>query len=291
MKIVAYICFGLLVFASFSLAEEAAPVDMADVEEAADLDAAPVSEEETADFEEKEAQDAAEAVEEEKPVAAPVVMDLRSDYLKTRKGDGDSRLPQITFTIGTRALYMSLLDDKKGRPFENSFIGSIHKLEADQNMLPIHPYVQATAAVGDFNLGLGFTYSYFKVSTRDNGGGDGAVKTDALSLYAIASYSAPFNLTPFVEAGVGMAMNSFDAFSDWSEGGKREFDLDDSTLFYVGGGIDYAVMDHWLLNVYVRYMTYDVDGEYIYRGDSRPAQSFTFPLEHIGFGVGLAYAF
>ncbi|MDR0994451.1 MAG: transporter [Verrucomicrobiota bacterium] len=200
-------------------------------------------------------------------------------------------MQRFRLSLGTRILYISLLDDRKGQPFHDSFVGSIYKLDAEQNALPIHPYLQLTTRLNKWDLGGGISYSYLKTSTRDNGSGDGAVKSDAVLGYLLAAYSAAFSLTPFVEAGIGYAFTSFDAFSDWSENGKREFDLDDSFVYYVGGGCAYAFTPNWSVNAYVRYMQYDVDGKYIYRGDSRAPQAFTFPMEQVAFGLGVTYAF
>jgi len=195
-------------------------------------------------------------------------------------------------SLGTRILYVSLLADTKGIPFHNSFGGSIYKLDADQNYLPLRPYAQVTTRVGAAELGLGLSYDHLlAAATIDNEGGDGDIQMESLMFYLVAAYPNKTRFTPFGEVGLAAYWNSFDPDPDWSRNGYREFDLDDSIAPYLAGGCDIAIAGNFSANLYIRYVDVDVDGVYIFRGDARPPQPFTFTLEHIAYGVGVKYVF
>jgi hypothetical protein len=203
----------------------------------------------------------------------------------------ESAAARVEVSVGTRILLVELLDDAQGRPFENSFIGSIYKLDADQEYLPLRPFVQATLPAGAFRLGLGASYDQLSVATRDDGGGDGDVEMKGLLLYAVASCPNASAFTPFAELGAALYDNSFDPIPSWSEGGLRTFRLDDSAAPYIALGCDARLDDRWAIQLYARYADVDVDGVYVFQGDSRPPESFTFTLEHLAFGVGLQCSF
>ena len=191
--------------------------------------------------------------------------------------------------LGTRILYVSLLAATKGSPYNHSFIGSIYKLDAYQNYLPLRPYVQITKRIGPAELGLGLSYDQLKVATVDDGGGDGDIQMYNLMLYLLAAYPNKTRFTPFGEFGLAAYWNSFDPDPTWSQNGYRRFDLENSTSPYLAGGCDVAITGNFSANLYIRYVNVDVDGEYIY--DSHNPEPFTFTLEHIAYGVGVKYAF
>ena len=197
----------------------------------------------------------------------------------------------VRFELGVRSMGVHLTDDKKGEPFHNSFIGSIYKLKAKQNWLPIHPFAQLEFALpGGLWLGAGATYSHLDVETLDDGGGDGDIESDILLAYALLEYPVE-RLRPYAEAGYGRAFNTFDAIDSWSSKGRREFVLEDSPVWMVGGGLGVALTDHFTLDAHVRYVHFDVDGTYVFRGDSRPDTDFTFTPSYIAAGLGISYAF
>ena len=193
--------------------------------------------------------------------------------------------------LGTRSLFVNLLADSKGRPFENSFVGSITKLEADQDYAPVRPYAQITALVGPAELGLGISYDSLTVATMDSDGGDGDIVMDCWMAYLVAAYPNKTRFTPFGEVGLASYQNTFEPFASWAENGKREFALENSQSIYYAGGCDITLGGNWSANLYLRYMDVEVDGEYIFRGDSRPSEPFTFTLEHMAYGVGVKYTF
>lgn len=194
------------------------------------------------------------------------------------------------FELGIRSMGVHLTDDKKGEPFKGSFIGSIYKLKAKQNWVPIHPFAQLEFALpGGLWLGAGATYSHLDVETLDDGGGDGDIESDLVLAYAIMEYPVT-RLRPYAEAGGGWAFNTFDAIGSWSAGNRREFVLEDSPVWMVGGGIGVAVTDRFTLDAHVRYVHFDVDGTYVFRGDKRPDTDFTFTPSYVAAGIGVSYA-
>lgn len=203
---------------------------------------------------------------------------------------GDGRA--FRFELGVRCLGVWLTEDRKGEPFHGSYIGSIYKLKAKQNWAPIHPYVQAKfATAGGVWLGIGAAYSHLEVQTLDNGGGDGDIVTDAALAYLLLERPIGSWFRPYAEIGGGIAFNSFDATDDWGSGHLREFDLDNSGVFLAAAGCAFDLTSHISLDAHVRYLYGEVDGKYIYRGDSRPDTDFTFPISHVAAGIGASYVF
>lgn len=198
----------------------------------------------------------------------------------------------VIFELGTRSLYIDLITDKKGEPFDGSFIGSINELKADQNYLPFHPYVQALVPLEKVRLGLGLTYDELKVATEDGGGGDGDVEMKAWTVYAIVVWPLEESaLTPYGEIGYARYMNTFNADPAWYDNGRRNFELSDSAGLHLAIGADYVFSENWSANLYIRYVDVEVDGEYVFRGDDRPPEPFTFPMEHMAYGLGVKYTF
>jgi hypothetical protein len=189
---------------------------------------------------------------------------------------------------GVRALYTHLMADRKGEPFNDSFIGSIYGLDADQDYLPYRPYVQAVFYPG---MGFGMSYDRLRVATVDDGGGDGDVVMDGFYLYLLGEYQNETIFTPYLELGYVFYNNRFDAKDSWSDNGRREFALEDSGSIYFGGGCDIDITPNWYVGVYARYVNVDVDGSFIFRGDDRPPEDFVFTMEHMSYGIGAGFRF
>lgn len=226
------------------------------------------------------------------PVASSdTVARLYHEY-RNSSGSSDRRAsangPHLA--LGVRFMNHWLLSPKKGKPFQHSFIGSINRLDMHNSFLP-SPYVRVSAPVGPLAAGLEFSYTRFHISTRDNGGGDGAIDSDAFFLVALAEIPNASIFTPYAQLGAAYAANEFDPIGSWSSDNRREFDLDDSVAFVAALGCSCALTDSILLDLYARYMDYDIDGKYIYRGDSRPDTPFTFTTENVSVGLGLSYVF
>ena len=198
-----------------------------------------------------------------------------------------------SLTIGFRFLHFDLLNNVQGEPFQDSFIGSINRLEAKNEIFNHRrPYIQLTGKIQSWlELGVGASWDKLIIATRDQGQGDGDAHMQAQYLYAIVAFPNVSRLTPFAEIGQGRYKNTFQPLPEWYAGGRREFVLEDSTALHLAGGCDIRIWEGLSINLYVRYSDVDVDGIYIFRGDSRPDTPFTFTMEHIAYGAGLQYAF
>lgn len=198
---------------------------------------------------------------------------------------------QTRISVGARTLYIELLNDTKGHQMDNAFIGSIYKIEADQDFGSINPYIQVDAPIGQFDLGFGVGYDAFDVATVDSGGGDGDIELRNWLVYLTVALPNQTRFTPFAEFGLFASQNKFDPIPSWSADGRREFVLQDETSLYMAGGCDMSIYRNWSLNLYARYTDFDIQGEYIFRGDSRPPEPFSFTLEHLAYGLGAQYSF
>lgn len=209
---------------------------------------------------------------------APIAVDLgpAADESKT------------VIVAGARFLRVRLLSDTKGEPGVNSFIGSINKLEEDSQFVMLRPYIQVLLT---HHLGLGLSYDYLETKTIDPGGGDGNVQTTSFFFYLTLEYPNTTRWTPYAELGLGKHRNAFDPRPTWSQGGRRRFDLENSVEPFLGVGCRLAVWRALSLDAYVRYTNSDVKGVYIFTGDKRLPQPFTFTLEHISSGIGVSWRF
>lgn len=194
-------------------------------------------------------------------------------------------------SVGARSLYINLLADTKGSQFNNSFIGSIYKIEADQDYGSLKPYVQVDAPVGPIDLGMGLGYDAFDVATVDSGTGDGDIELRNWLIYLTAAWPNQTRFKPFGEIGLFASQVDFDPIPSWSAGGRREFALENENSIYLAGGCDINIYQNWSLNVYARYTDFDIEGLYIFRGDSRAPEPFYFTLEHVAYGLGAQYRF
>jgi hypothetical protein len=198
----------------------------------------------------------------------------------------------IHVAAGFRFMTVDLKNNVKGEPFQDSFIGSINRLEIQDDVWAMRPYVELKARLANWlEVGVGAGWDKLVVTTLDQDTGDGDVHMQARFVYCTIALPNPSRLTPFVEIGEGNYRNSFRPLPEWYEGGKREFVLDDSTSRHIAAGCDIALYEGLSLNLYVRRSDVEVDGIYIFRGDSRDDTPFTFTLEHVAYGAGLQYAF
>jgi outer membrane protein W len=109
--------------------------------------------------------------------------------------------------------------------------------------------------------------------------------------YLAVRYPITEHWVPFGEVGLISYRSSFDVNPAWYANGLRRFDLDDARGKYVAVGLEGRFGDHWSVDVYIRQVNVDVDGEYVFRGDTRRAQPFTFTLSHLSYGLGIRYRF
>lgn len=200
-------------------------------------------------------------------------------------------LAQIDFTAGFRLTRFDLDSPVKGEPFDNSFIGSINRLEEQQDFGDPNLYFQVSYALEWFSLGAGISWDELRIKTLDQNTGDGDIVMDAQILYLFLSVPNDTRFTPFLEIGRGSYDNSFDPRPAWSAGGLRRFDLEDSSGSHFALGLDIMIGKGWCANLYYRQSDVQVDGVYVYNGDARNPEPFTFTTEHAAYGVGLSYTF
>jgi len=229
------------------------------------------------------------------PAAAPVETVVEKVPVSIRDESAPVEIQAADSTyfieVGTRILYVELLNDSQGPAPENSYIGSITGLDADQDYTPARPYIQVMIPRNNYKLGVGISYDHMTVATVDDGGGDGDIDMTSLQLYLVAACTSHPYLSPYGEIGLAMYDNSFEPHADWSDNGTRSMHLDDTTVPYFALGCDVKIDDDWSVDLYLRYVDVDVDGEYIFKPDGRDPESFTFTLEHLAYGLGVKYVF
>jgi len=233
------------------------------------------------------------------PQNTPVVLPVESAVKKVPVTIRDESAPveiqsaetKFFLEVGTRILYVELLDDSQGSTPENSFIGSITGLDADQDYTPARPYIQVMIPRNNYKLGTGISYDHMTVATVDDGGGDGDIDMTSVQLYLVAACTKHKYLSPYGEIGLAMYDNTFEPHADWSDNGNRRFNLDDTTVPYFALGCAVKIDTNWAVDLYLRYVDVDVDGEYVFKPDGREPVSFTFTLEHLAYGVGVKYVF
>ncbi|MEM0967122.1 MAG: hypothetical protein AAGJ81_13340 [Verrucomicrobiota bacterium] len=198
-------------------------------------------------------------------------------------------------SIGTRVLWYSLTDTESGEEFNGSFIGSLNRTTEEQDAAPVYFYLEY--AISPY-FGVGISYDQFKVKTLDSGGGDGTFELDGPIIYAFGRFENGSAFTPFGEIGLAFYGTSFDARPEWtfSNGGTtviNRFEPDDSTGFVIGGGLDIEIIKHLSANIYLRYVSVDIDVDYFFSpfSTTTPLNTATFPGDHFAYGLGLKYTF
>ncbi len=214
---------------------------------------------------------------------------------------------------------------------EETFLGSITKLDAVQNYWPQNLYADWYFTP---SLGVELTWaeiraqtvSVDKTETPSHSDGDWDIKGPVVSV--IGRYNNPSKWTPYGGAGLALMSSRFihstwwhtgfpseedwvangspnmsingeyrtmqtDAKRSWAEVVLPGLDVDD-VGFVVFGGCDYTIMDHLLANVYVRYMNIEIHNHYYITlpgGGIDDRTWYTIPLSNIAAGVGVSYAF
>ena len=199
-------------------------------------------------------------------------------------------------SLGTRVLWYSLTDTKKGEPFEGSFLGSIYKTDEVQDNAPIYAYLNY--AITKY-FGVGISYDQFKIKTLDNGAGDGTFDINGPITYLFAQYPNDSFVTPFAEIGAAFYSVSFDARDEWTYGGgdgttvRRRFDPDNTVGFALGGGLDFEIYKGLTANLYVRYVSMDFDVNYYFSpySTTTPQEKGNFVGDQVAYGLGIGYRF
>ncbi|MGE9289959.1 MAG: hypothetical protein ACQKBT_03150 [Puniceicoccales bacterium] len=223
-------------------------------------------------------------------------MPKKKEVIPVKKGDSFyDKYIHDRLRVGTRMLWYSLTDTESGEEFDGSFIGSLNRTTEDQDPAPVYFYLEY--AITPY-FGVGMSYDQFKVVTLDSGGGDGTFDLDGPILYGFARYENGSAFTPFAEIGVAFYGTDFNPKDEWtySDGGStviNRFDTDNSTGFVIAGGLDIEIIEHLSVNLYLRYVSVDIDVDYYFTpiSNTTPSQTATFPGDHFAYGFGIAYTF
>jgi len=76
-------------------------------------------------------------------------------------------------------------------------------------------------------------------------------------------------------------------------GRRRTMDIDGDTAFFFSARGTWAFADSWLLELFVRYMQLDANATFTgtVHGKIETQKEGTFPLENLGYGVGVRRPF
>ena len=206
--------------------------------------------------------------------------------------------------LGTRSMYVTLQSDKQGRgtsidgDWGGSYLGSLNYIDESQDYSPIRFYAQQFFTE---YIGFGVSYDAVEAKTleRDRGGdpnndgpGDGYVGAQGPIIYFVGRMPTETIFTPFLELGLALYSTYFDENAEWSRGGTRYMETEDTTAFVLGAGCDVAISDGFSVNLYARWVAgADVDTDFMLKGQDDPVSTGSFPLDYIGFGLGVKYAF
>jgi len=233
-------------------------------------------------------------VEASEGTKVPSAPEVESDIPVEKKDSFYANYIQDRLRVGTRVLWYSLTDTESGEEFDGSFIGSLNRTTEDQDPAPVYFYAEYSITP---YFGIGVSYDQFKVVTLDSGGGDGTFELDGPILYGFGRFENGSAFTPFLELGVAFYGIDFDAKPEWTFGNgnfvRNRFETEDSTGFVVGGGLDIEIIEHLSVNLYLRYVSVDIDVDYVFTPNPQTERitQGTFPGDHFAYGLGIAYTF
>ncbi|NCC49754.1 MAG: hypothetical protein EOM20_00930 [Spartobacteria bacterium] len=201
--------------------------------------------------------------------------------------------------LGARVTTFTLEDTERDNR-EDSFLGSITKLEAEQDHTP---RVFVNYKFFRF-LGVGVTWNQLRAETithvREEGipgdmHTDGTIDLEGFLYYVTVRLPNRTRFTPFAEYGVAQYDANFDHDPLWRySGNNRLMVLEDADSNYYAIGLDVQIFEGLQLNLYYRKMDVDVDARYYLNDDQMvepPREESTFPMGHYAYGLGLKYAF
>lgn len=197
--------------------------------------------------------------------------------------------------IGWRFRQYSFFEDQKGEPGgNNTYFGSIYKIEDDHSFFPGMPYVQYR-----FNpyVGAGLTYDTIVARTVDVGdrgkptehkSSDGDIEMKGPALYVLGRYANDSKFTPFAELGMIFYGTSFNAEGDW--GRRNRLELEDDNGIFVAGGCDYRINNNFSVEVFLRRTSVKTRGTW-YLNNRTMDDDVNFDLGNLAYGIGAKYSF
>jgi opacity protein-like surface antigen len=210
--------------------------------------------------------------------------------------------------IGTRYTHYTLQDDQQGTRvdgpngtrFVNSFLGSITEIEADQDNSPDKFFVQYKVCP---YAGMGISYDHVRAVTIDvtpqNDGTlakntDGTVDAAGPIFYVLGCFPNRTRVTPYAEIGEVRYGTSFDVDPDWSRGGLRTMEVQDSSGLVLAAGLDIRIWDGLSAGVYYRQVDAEkvaADAYTAYGAAKISKPGDGFPIRNDAYGLTVKYTF
>lgn len=220
-----------------------------------------------------------------------------------RESSPESAWWEGKLVLGARMYNFNLADTRRttrGRlsnsNVRGNFIGSVWGLDENQNYIPrlnlgywFTPY-----------LGVGLTYDEVSAATVDWGSveqtftsTDGDVNIWGPMLYVTGRAPNSTRCTPFAELGWATYFASFDEDPAWAAAAPGyRFEVDNTTGYFWGLGLDFEINSHWSVDVYWRQMNNaEVEARAYFTTSSRVGRYGAFPMDYDMYGIGVNYHF
>jgi len=205
--------------------------------------------------------------------------------------------------IGARVYHFELSDTRRSQnnKYSNNniagnFIGSVWGLDEEQDYFP-RLYVEWAFSP---YLHLGLTYDHVRAATVDWANDeksatstDGDVEVWGPLLYAAGRLPNDTIFTPFLELGWAEYFASFDVNPAWAAVGPGyRFEVDDTSGYFFGLGVDVEFADNWSVNLYWRQMSgADVRARAYFTPTSRIGRKGSFPMDYDIVALGIQHGF
>ena len=199
--------------------------------------------------------------------------------------------------VGTRVTMFELKD--KERPLNNRYLGSINKLDEDQDYAPIKAFLKYWPV--DW-AAVGVSYDKIRAETLTDEPGkpsytDGTLQLDG-PIYSL-TFALPNKtpVTPYVELGWMDVSGSFDGNSSWSNAhgidGYQTLVIRKSDGGATWGvGCDIQIKGGWACNLLYREIDAEMTVDQVIMGSINEANSNRkFDLSSRFFGGGVSYRF
>jgi len=199
--------------------------------------------------------------------------------------------------IGTRYTHFKLKDKTRGEPFNGSFVGTITQIDEEQDNVPNKLYIQYR--LPKVPVWLGVSYDHARAVTMDDGngdgivdhlGGDGSVDLPGYIAYVQADWENSTRLMPYVQLGYAFYQSEFKPNANWSDSGRRQMNLKDTTGTELAGGVAVRLYKNWSADLFAQLMTVkDVKGDYVLNGQKQ--QDIIFTMSYMAYGAGVSCTF
>jgi hypothetical protein len=241
-------------------------------------------------------QDAAVAPEAKKILPAAEAHGWGAESKLTGGGEEDSWFAS-RLVVGTRVTSYGLKE--KERPLDNRYLGSINKIDEDQDYMPVKAFVNYFPVQWG---GVGVSYEKISAVTLTEEPGettytDGTFTIDGPIFYGVLALPNRTRVTPFVELGMMVPSGSFDANSAWANAhgiqGYQTLDVREVN----GGemwavGCDIRVNKGWSCNLIYREIKADIVVDHVLLGSLNQSNSNRpFDLSSSFVGGGISYRF